>query len=873
VSAYAPARCSRFALALALCGLASTLRAQGVPQGPPAPAPQTRPQARIVRSIEVQGAHAYTKEQILSALGQEVGKPYDDAAEQRGLKALWESFRVRADALKVRPTADGGVDLLLIVTEEPFDREPRFAGNREVDLETLRRWARLDEKSEVYLYEGDRVRQRLLEGYHQEGYPFVEIDVHKRGETAASGEVPDIIFEIREGPQVHVKGIQITGNRSLPETGALWWKNGLEHLAKTELGGPWLFSPSGSKFVEETLQSDLLALREVYRDLGWLDAVVELDPPLEFSPDRSGVIIHIRVDEGEPYIVSKFSIRGVTRTLPPNARDWSEATETDVPLLLDEKDLRALCKIQPGKRYERAREKLDAGALRKFYGKHGYLSHSSLDPADSFTFLDPELVFDSKNHTVEVTYKLQQGHQIWIHEVLFSGSEFTRDRVLRREVDVLPGQPADVDEILRSLERIHGTNYFNDESRPLEHHDPTYHFQKTKDANKYDLVYDLEEGRVVEFNINAGVDSNNGLVGHLNLSMRNFDISNTPSTPWSVFSEIYDKQAFHGAGQTLQLDIAPGTVTNQARIRFIEPDLFGTQFNRYGLDVELATTRREWDFYTEERERTTVRISRDFGRNFVLSAGVTAQLIDISNLEAPLSGINQPDAETLPPGIREEEGKSALNGWLFDAKYSRLDSRINPYQGFAANWRNALYGGALGGNWDFVRSQLDLDAFFLPVERQEEKVQAGFHASLGLGVSNPMGDTVDVPYTERFFLGGLNNLRGFRNRGVGPNIGGEPIGGETMINGTIEYRIPISTQVQPGTYKEVEVFRALFFADAGMLDPEPFHLDFSELRTSVGFGVGMAYPLPINLYFGFPVRDGEGDRRQTFGFSIAAFGF
>ena len=871
---HAPARSLRLVLALAvllLGALAAPLGAQGTPQGPPAPqvppVPPAKPPGPILRSMEVQGAQLYTKEQLLGTLGQEIGKPYDAEREARGLDTLWKSFKVRGD-VKLRPTADGGADLLLVVEEEKFDLEPRFVGNRDIDLETLRRWARLEERSEVFLFQSDRVRQRLLEGYRQEGYPFVEIEVQKRGEGGTQGEVPDVIFEIREGPQVHVKAIEITGNRSLPETGALWWKNGLQHLAKTDLGGPWMFNFNGSKFVEETLQADLLALREVYRDLGWLDAVVELDPPLEFSPDRSGVIIHIRVDEGEPYTVSKFSIRAVTRE-----RKGNDLVETDAALVFDEKELIALCKLKPGTRYQRAQEKRDGLALRKYYGKRGYIGHSSLDPVTRFEFLDPELIFDPKTHTVEVTYKLQQGLKRWIREVLFSGSEFTRDRVLRREVDMLPGEVADIEEISRSLERIHGTNYFNDESRPLEHHDPTYHFQTTNDPSKLDLYYDVEEGRVVEFQINGGIDSNNGLVGHLNLQMRNFDISNTPSTPWSVFSEVYDKQAFHGAGQTLMLDVAPGTVSNQARIRFVEPDLFGTQFNRYSLDVELATTRRIWDFYTEKRERATVKIGREFGRSLSLSAGVTTQLIDITSIEAPLTSIIAPDEPTLPPGIWEEEGKSTLNGWLFDARYSKLDNRLSPYEGLTASWRNALYGGMLGGNWDFVRSQVDIDAFFLLAEREEEKVQPGFHASLGFGVSNGLGNTEDVPYTERFFLGGLTNLRGFRNRGVGPNIGGEPIGGETMLNASLEYRIPLSTQVQPGTYKELEVFRMLLFVDAGVLDPDPYQLDFNELRTSAGFGLGMAYPLPINLYFGFPMRSKEGDQRQTFGFNIAAFGF
>jgi outer membrane protein insertion porin family len=857
------------ALLLACAAPCAAARAAQIPQGPPVP--PTRGQAQIVRSIEIQGAQRYTREQLLQALGQEVGAPFDAQQINRGIDTLWKAFKVRAD-VQSRPGPDG-LELLLVVTEMAFDLEPRFAGNRDIDLETLRRWAHLDDKSELYLYQSKRVRQRLLEGYHQEGYPFVEIEVQERGGDGTSGETPDVIFEIREGPQVRVKGIEIRGNHSLPETGALWWKDGLAHLAKTDLEAPWLFNMRGSKFVEETLQADLLAMRDVYRDLGWLDAVVELDPPLEFSPDRSGVVIHIRVDEGEPYVVSKLTIRGVTRSMPQGARRLEDSVETDAPLLFDEKQLLALCKLAPGKRYKRSEQEADKQELRKFYGQRGYIWHPTLPELTRFEFLEPELLHDLKGHQVEVTYKLQQGTQRWIREVLFSGSEFTRDRVLRREVDVLPGEVANIEEINRSLGRIYQTDYFSGSPTDADHRDPQIRFVTQTDPKWVDLVYSVQEGRVVDFMLNGGIDSNNGLVGRLSMRMRNFDATNTPSDVWSTFSELYDKQAFHGAGQELEFVIAPGTLTNQASIHFVEPDLFGTHLERYSLDVGLSTSRRLWDFYTENRDRTSLKIGREFGRNLTVYGGITAQLIDISDIETPITGIDPPGSPSMPPALAAQEGESALNGLTFDVRYMDVDNRLNPYSGLSVDWRNALYGGLLGGDWDFVRSQVEFDAFFVPGGREEGTAQSGFHASLGMGFADPYGDSTLVPYTERFFLGGLKSLRGFANRGVGPNIKGQPEGGETMLDGSLEYRIPLTTQTEPGTYREREMFRFLLFADAGVLDPSAHELDFGELRTSVGFGIGMAYPLPISLYFGFPMKSGDGDQRQTFGFSISSFGF
>src|SRR5205085_5989952 len=123
-----------------------------------------------------------------------------------------------------------------------------------MDLEDLKRWALLEDRGELYLYQAERVKQRLIEGYRREGFRWVEVDVVRRGEDTGvdpSGALPDVIFEIREGPIVHVQDVVIRGNDHMPETGMWWWKGGLKTLAKTEVDGPWLFDWNGDEYVEE----------------------------------------------------------------------------------------------------------------------------------------------------------------------------------------------------------------------------------------------------------------------------------------------------------------------------------------------------------------------------------------------------------------------------------------------------------------------------------------------------------------------------------------------------------------------------------------------------------------------------------------------
>jgi outer membrane protein insertion porin family len=740
-----------------------------------------------------------------------------------------------------------------------------------MDLDDLKRWALLEDRGELYLYQSERVKQRLIEGYRREGFAFVEVEVVRRGPDSgpdATGALPDVIFEIREGPRVQVQDVIVRGNDSMPRTGMWWWKGGLLELAKVELGGPWLFDWNGEEFVQEKLDADLLAMREVYRDRGWLDAVVELER-LEFSRDRSEVTVHVIVDEGRPYTVASLDIEAVERTWNPAKQDFEE---TPADFVVPKDELLALCGLAAGARYERFVQERDSAAIRDRYGKDGYLSHPSLR-VDGFEFLEPRLVFDPANARVNVTYRIAQGKKRWLREVLVSGTTHTRDRVVRREVDVLPGDVADLTKIRRALGRIYSTGYFNDEMRPLEHRDPTFSFKPSPDPQWVDLEFQVEEGTVVNLQVQGGVDSNSGLFGRIALTMRNADVAAPPDSLWTVFGDVYDKSAFHGAGQRIDLEYMPGTVENSYRISFLEPDIFRRHFDRWSFGFELNRWERSQRFYDEERFERRVRFGREFGREFAVFGGFRFTDVEVSDLDPDDAAPVPPNETEYPPSIDQQvDQQQQILGPTLDFQHRKLDQFLSPREGMQLIWKNGVYGEAFGGDFNYWISDLDADWFFL-TPGVEGEIRPGFHIGLGLAVADEYGDTEDVPYTERFYLGGSRLLRGFAFRGVGPNVGSNALGGETAFDATIEYRYPLYKNVQPGTYKEIEMFRLTLFADAGILDPEPYRLDPSDMRASLGFSVGMITPFPVMLNFGFPVLDGEGDRKQTFSFSIFQLAF
>jgi len=820
-------------------------------------------EGREITSLAVEGARRYSEDRLRAALGLRAGDAYSTEKVEQGIEFLWTLFQVRAEVQgKIRP--DGGLDLRLEVVELPADLEPRFIGYDAVELETLLEWAQLQDKRELYFHQVSRVQGRLVEGYQRKGYYFVQVRpiIKNPGEGDDPDAPGDVIFEIIEGPKVNVSEVVIHGNQNLPDTGAFFWKDGLKHLAQTVTTGPSLFDWNGAELVEEELRADLVAMRNVYRDRGFLNAVVDLDS-LEFSDDKRWVDVHVIVDEGRRFQVTSVEVEAFSLTPHPLGTRYLPQ-ESPAELQFPEEELLAELTLEPGKFYESTWVESDRFALRDFYGEVGHIEHASLGDEYSWRWLEPALVFDMEAAEVAVTYRIAQGAPIRIREVKINGSTHTRDSVIRRQISVDPGELADMKQIIASVRRLNRLEYFRDERNPLEHRDPFFRFLPVPGQEGVaDIEFVVEEGRVVDFAISGGVDSNDGLFGILSLSMRNFDITDLPDSIWGAFGEIYRKEAFHGGGQTLTIQVSPGARRDQSQIRWVEPDIFGLQRNRWSFATEFSIFDRIYDYNDEKRSSASFEFGRQIGFDASISMGLVARALKIRDVDQAV--LLDPEFFTLT----QEIGRSNLNGVLFGYNYRDTDAGFNPKTGRIVNWSNEVTLDALDSDWQMWTSRLAWDEYF-KLGAETEPVPSSIRLSLGLGMVLPYGDTEVVPYSERLFLGGFTTLRGFRFRGVGPNSqAGHVLGGESMARASLEYRHPIFPQTRPGSYQEIEMFRFHAFVDAGVLGTEYDALDLDDYRASAGFGFALLYPIPLAFNFGWPLEKGPGDRSQVFSFNIA----
>jgi outer membrane protein insertion porin family len=851
-----------------LCAGTAAARQGGEPQETVVTAPPVQ-QRPTVSAVRVEGNVRYSAEQLIAAFGQRVGEPLIGEAElRRGVEVLFDTFHVRVAQAELAPTPPGvtSVELVLRVEELPVDLELRITGNIEIDDEEVREWAGVGEREELYLYQAPRIRARLLQHYREEGYYFADVKVVERpaGVDPETGKdlAPDVIFEIKEGPEVKVREVKLHGNHLLPNKGTLFFKRGLSKLAKTELRAPRLFNLFAKDFVTEKLDADIVAMRQVYRDLGYLDAVVELDR-LDFSSERDWVTIHIAIEEGEPYVVESLDFRALRRLKDEAApRGWREE---GAELLIPEEKLRAQLALAPGQVFQQRLVDEDHRKLRELYGELGHVEHNSLEEWEGFRFLDPELVFDPERPVVHVVYPLVQGEPITLREIMVRGNVHTQDRVIRRLVTVEPGTLANPKEIERSRARIEATDFFSPDAFHPEVIPPQVRYVDTGDPAVKDLEFAVEEGGVLGFEISGGISTTNGAFGAVRLRKGNFDVSNLPSSIGSTIDEVARLESFHGAGERLQIEAAPGTELTRYSVSFFEPDVFQMHEEYYGLGVDARSSRRSYESHLEERRDYSLKLVRQLSPDSSLWTryGIgSVEVDDINSGGEP--GLSTP--LTVPEDLKAQEGKNDLGHLDVGYNFSTVDSRLVPRNGVDVNLSSSLYDEAIGSDFDFARAQVQLD-FYDEFDEDPDIVSDYVHLGFLVGAGMAYGGSDEMPYTERWFLGG-QQVRGFDFRGIGPNENGFPIGGTTALYGTMEYRRPLVKNLQPGSYREIEAIQGGLFLDFGLLDPDEFSLDFDELRVTAGFLFGISFPVPLTFSFGFPLRSGDDDDEQVFEFDI-----
>ncbi len=661
------------------------------------------------------------------------------------------------DDVRIEGEASPSGDLKLRVTVKELPKLDKLVlqGNKKIKKDKLEKAVGLVPGQFISPGREQRAKNQILDLYTKEGYLLTEVSL-KLGEATPKGRQP-LIAKVDEGPRVQLRGVHFYGNQAVAASK-------LQKQMKNTKPKGFL---RGGDFKEEDFQGDLRKVVDYYRKSGYRDAYVVSDS-LYYDATKKDLFIDITVEEGPLYHFGKIT--------------WSGNK------ILDDKEMASLVVAQQGQVY--SQEQFDK-SREQVQAQYSNIGHIAAQVAPKETV---------RGDTIDIHFNIEEKDPSKIRMVTIAGNSKTKDRVIRRELVIRPGQTFSRALLERSLRNVNLLNYFNNVEPEVI---------PNEDLSQIDVTLKVEEKSTGTASVGAGFSGQGGLVGTIGLSIPNF----------------------LGNGQLLSFSWEFGTRLSQFQVGFTEPWLFNTPTSLSGSVYRTAQRYIESEFDIQSIGASAqvgrrLRWPDDYSR---ASIGYGISQTRFVNFTNDSLRVNR------PPQLRDNlTSRVSLN-------FTR-DSRDLPQfatTGSVFSSNSMLAGGILGGNINYYRHSLD-NSFYFPLFW---KVALSFKQQVGL-IAGFGGST--SPFNERFTPGGIDMvdgtvLRGYEDRSVGPRDASGLVGGRAMLIYNLEASFPV--------VKNQVYFIA--FADAGNSWEHIGELSLVDLRRSAGFGVRIFAPVVGILGFDF----------------------
>src|SRR3989338_9213455 len=480
-------------------------------------------------------------------------------------------------------------------------------------------------------------------------------------------------------------------------------------------------------------------------------------------------------------------------------------------VVFPEREIRQVLTIKPGSVYQQEALQETLRAIKQYYGDRG---HINADVA-------PDIQLDPDTKRVDVTFRITENELVYVHRVEVQGNLRTRDVVIRRELRIHPWQPFDGKLIRRSIERLYNLGYFEEVNVETA---------QTDAANREDLLVKVKEAKTGSFSFGGGFSSVDRLVGLVEIEQRNFDWRNWPT--------------FTGAGQDLRFRVEAGSVRRNFDLSFTEPWIFARPIS-FGFDAFSRTRLRSQDLglaFEEQSVGGALRLGKDLTDALRVTWNYQLFRTDISDI-----------VEEASADLKAEVGRSDVSLSGLGISWDSRDNRFDPTAGWLVFGSADLAGGVLAGDRDFYRLQGGASAYW-PHGRRFV-----LESRLHTGLVQAYSGSSTVPIFERFFGGGANTVRGFRERRIGPRDprSNDPIGGEATFMGGVE---EVATLMSDERGKPILKGTALFDVGGGWQKVDEYG---ESLKAGAGMGVRVTTPIgPVRLDVGFPISRLEDEKRK-----------
>jgi len=749
--------------------------------------------AAVVSSIDVRGNQRVDDNTIREYLGIPPGKSFSPADIDQAVKRLFATGMfsdVRINQV--------GSTLVVQVDEHSIVNQVLFQGNKKIKDAQLSGVVQLKPRSAFSNAAMDADAEAIREAYKRVGRDDATVTTQVM--DLGQGRV-NVVYNINEGGRTKIAAINFVGNHA-------YSGRRLSEVISTKRSSVFSVLMRDDIYDETKLKADEEALRRFYFNHGYADFQV-VSSTANLDPSTNAYTLTVTVDEGQRYTFGDINVESTISGVDPNS-------------------LRSLVQTRTGQVYSAKEVEDSIIALTEHVAGLGY----------AFAQVTPRGDRNFENHSIAVTYTIDQGPRTYVERIEIRGNARTRDYVIRREFDVSEGDAFNQVLIQRAKRRLEKLQYFDNveiSTAPGSQPDEVV------------LIVDVTEKSTGELSMGAGYTTGGETAG--------------PQVEGSL-----TERNFLGRGQYIRFGAGGGQNSRDFVLSFTEPYFLGRRISA-GFDIFKST--RTYDEYDSNTIGGSIRfglpITETISTSLAYNLSQEKYELD-SNCNLVDGVVTNPGScnvsQAIVDGVENSPWiKSSVSGTIL---YNNIDDMKNPHAGLYASFTTEVAG--LGGDAHFVK--FTTRGTYYHTLSEEFDIVGLLTGGAGY-IDNTAENELRV-FDQ--FKNSDRMIRGFEYNGIGPYdpVSGDHLGGTTYFHASAEAQFPMP--LIPENFG----LKGALFADAATLYGSGIELDppvqgVSGLwRASVGAGLIWSSPFgPLRVDYAVPVLKQENDQVQNFNFGIS----
>lgn len=700
-----------------------------------------------IAGIEIQGNRKINSSAIIAKIKSKKGGNFSEADVADDIKSIFKMGFFLDVTAEASTTPEGKV-ITFVVKEKGLVSEIVITGNKAIDKDDIQAVLTVKARQNLNQEQIKSDIEKIKALYDNKGYYNAEIkdSVERDGEKDFR-----VILDIKENDKIYIRSITFEGNEAFSS-------KELKNMMSTSEKTIFSFISEAGLLKRDQLKQDAGKINAFYFNNGFINA--QIGEP-EITTDKKGIYVKIIIKEGKRFKLDKVEISG----------DLLEKPKSEL--------LQSL-KVKKGDNYSRESIIKDIDFLTQSCNDEGYANAN----------INPKIITRENEQLVDVDFQINKGEQVYIHHINIYGNNITRDKVIRRQLEVVEGDLYSSSKLRTSYGNLNRLRYFEEVD---------FQTEKGPDKNKMDVNIRVKEKSTGMFMVGAGYSAVDQAV---------------------VMAQIV-QQNFLGYGQILSLKAQLGSTSNNFDVSFTEPWLFDLPL---WCKADIWKYKKEYDSYSLDSRGAGLTLGYPVFEKIVGYVGYKYSVDDIQDV-----------LPTAPIQIIDQEGRTISSNLTLSLIRDTTDDYMFPSKGTKANLSVTQSGGPLGGDTNYTQYAASLFTYVpLPLG-------VVFSAKGRIGYIQAH-EGVELPIYTRYVLGGMGSLRGFRYVGP-PETGGgssDVIGGTTMLILGAELVFP---------FVKDSGMKIVAFYDAGNAWNDRYYLD--DLCQSVGLGLRWYSPIgPLRLEYG-----------------------